>query len=50
MMLRCLELEAPADRLDRAQAEVCEVGEHVTPDQGGASGTEEFATAVIDAL
>ena len=50
MMLHHLGLEAPADRLDRALAQVYEDGEHVTPDQGGVASTEEFATAVIDAL
>ena len=50
MMLRHLGLDAPADRLDRALEDVYEEGEHVTPDQGGTAGTEEFATAVIDVL
>lgn len=50
MMLRHLGLEAPADRLDRALAAVYEEGDRLTPDQGGAAGTEDFATAVIEAL
>ena len=50
MMLRYLGLDNPADRLDRALEEVYEQGEHVTPDQRGTAGTEEFAAAVIDAL
>ncbi len=50
MMLRHLGLEAPADRLDRALEEVYGQGERLTPDQGGTAGTEDFATAVIDAL
>jgi len=50
MMLRHLELEAPADRLDRALAQVYEAGEHLTPDQGGNSSTDGFAAAVIEAL
>ena len=50
MMLRYLGLEAPANRLDRALAEVYEEGDHLPPDQGGSAGTERFATAVIEAL
>lgn len=50
MMPRHLGPETPADRLDRAIAHVYEAGERLTPDQGGTVGTEDFATAVIDAL
>lgn len=50
MMPRHLGPETPADRLDRAIAHVYEAGERLTPDRGGTVGTEDFATAVIDAL
>ena len=50
MMLRHLDLDAPADRLDRSLAAVYEVAEHLTPDQGGTAGTEDFASAVVENL
>jgi isocitrate/isopropylmalate dehydrogenase len=50
MLLEHLGLEAPARRLDAAITRVYAEGRSLTRDQGGTSGTEEFARAVIEAL
>ncbi len=50
MMLRHIGLDRQADRIDEAVGQVFAEGRHLTPDQGGDSGTEAFADAVIDAL
>jgi isocitrate dehydrogenase (NAD+) len=47
MMLRWLELEEAADRLERALLRVYERNEVRTPDLGGTATTREFADAVI---
>ena len=49
-MLRAPRLRDPSGPAQRAFAIVYEAGWHLTPDQGGTTDTEDFATAVIDAL
>lgn len=50
MMLRYLDLNTAADRLNNAIGNVYLSGSVLTPDQGGDAGTENFADAVIGAL
>jgi len=50
MMLRYLNLEESANRLETALAEVYRSGAQLTPDQGGSAPTERFAEAVIGEL
>ncbi len=50
MMLRHLDLDRAADRLDAAVTAVYAEGRQLTPDQAGSAGTEQFADAIIDAL
>ena len=50
MMLRYLDLNTAADRLNNAIGNVYLSGAVLTPDQGGDAGTENFADAVIGAL
>ena len=50
MMLRYLNLNSAADRLNNAIGDVYLSGSVLTPDQGGDAGTEKFADAVIGAL
>jgi isocitrate/isopropylmalate dehydrogenase len=50
MLLRHLDLDAPAERLDAAITAVYAQGKTLTPDQGGNASTEAFADAVIGAL
>lgn len=50
MMLEHLRLEPAAARLDRAISRVYAEGRRLTPDQGGSASTDEFATAVLEAL
>ncbi len=50
MMLEYLGLKSEAARLDDAIRKVYAEGRALTPDQGGKSGTIDFARAVIDAL
>ena len=49
-MLRYLNLNAAADRLNKAIEDVYLSGSVLTPDQGGNAGTEKFADAVIGEL
>ncbi len=50
MMLRHLNLDTAADRLERAIGDVYLSNSDLTPDQGGDATTETFADAVIGAL
>jgi isocitrate/isopropylmalate dehydrogenase len=50
MMLRYLNLNTAADRLNKAIEGVYLSGSVLTPDQGGNAGTEKFADAVIGEL
>ena len=50
MMLEYLGFEEAAQRLDRAVEETYAARDHLTPDQGGAATSDEFARAVQDRL
>ncbi len=50
MLLEHLGLEAPARRLDAAISRVYAEGRTLTRDQGGTASTEDFASALIEAL
>ena len=50
MMLRYLNLNGAADRLNNAIGNVYLSGSVLTPDQGGNAETERFADAIIGAL
>jgi isocitrate dehydrogenase (NAD+) len=50
LMLRHLNKNDVADRVERAIRRVYDEGRHLTRDVGGGAGTEEFTDAVIGAL
>jgi isocitrate dehydrogenase (NAD+) len=50
LMLRHLNKNDVADRVEKAIRRVYDEGRHLTRDVGGGAGTEEFTDAVIDAL
>ncbi len=50
LMLRHLGRDALADRVERAIQRVYQEGRHLTRDVGGKATTEEFTSAIIDAL
>ena len=49
-MLDYLGEEAWAERIEGAVVSVLRDGEHLTPDLGGSSSTDELAEAVVEAL
>ncbi len=50
LMLRYLGQDTLADRIEKAIHRVYKEGRHLTRDVGGNATTEEFASAVIDAV
>ena len=50
MMLRHIGETAPADRIERALAQVLKEKRAVTPDLGGSAGTRAMTAAIIEKL
>jgi len=50
MMLKWIDEEAAAIKIDRAMQEVLAEAKHVTYDAGGTAGTDEYASAIIEKM